>query len=160
MAQKSLQNTVLSIKDGASASIDVKNGDGTISWTEKHPMKYVKNRDRLDTVRVGPQEPMEINFSAIYEFLTGDTADPANVYEALTRTGRASAWVSTDSDTCAPYCVNLVLVYTPPCSSVKSERITFPYFRVEDVGGDEKEGTLSFKGMSNATAPTVVRFTP
>jgi hypothetical protein len=160
MAQKDLKNSVLSILDGATHSIEVKNGDGTIAWTVKRPMKYVKNRGKLDTVRKGDEEPVEIQFSAIYTYLKGDTGDEVNPYEALTKTGNASAWVSTDTDTCAPYAVDLQLVYTPPCSSAKSERITFEDFRAEDIGGEEKEGTLSFKGMANITAPTVARFTP
>ena len=160
MAQRDFKYIVLSILDGASHSIEVKNGEGTVSWTAKSPMKYVKNRGKLDTVRRGDEEAVEVSFSAIYEFLRGDTGDTVLPYEALTRTGNASAWVSTDPDTCAPYAVDLQIVYTQPCSGAKSERITFPDFRLEDIGGEEKEGTLSFKGMSNATAPTVVRFTP
>lgn len=157
MSQKTLQYSVLAIKDGGANSIDVKLGDGTISWTQKRPVKYVKNRGLLDTVRIADEEPLEVTLNAVYEWIKGDTGDAVNIYEAITKTGNAAAWASTDTDTCAPYAVDLEITYDPVCTGEKSEVITFPDFRYETIDVDEKEGTFSIKGMCNVTAPTVDR---
>ncbi len=159
MAQKSLRYSTLSINDGGVLTINVKLGDGTISWTQKRPIKYVKSKGLLDTVRQGDDEPVEVSFNGVYEWIKGDTSDPVNIYEALTKTGNAAAWASTDADTCAPYAVTLKIVYDPTCTSVKTENIIFTDFRWEDIQVDEKEGTFSIKGMCNITAPTVTRTT-
>jgi len=159
MGQKSLQYSTLSINDGGANSIDVKLGDGTVTWSQKTPVKYVKDRGQLDTVRIADEEPLEVSFSAVYEWIKGDSGDGVNVYEALTKTGNAAAWASTDSDTCAPYAVDLVILYNPVCTGAKNETLTFSDFRQESIDVDEKEGTLTIKGMCNVTAPTSVRST-
>lgn len=157
MAQKSLRYSTLSINDAGVLTINVKIGDGTLTWTQKRPLKYVKSRGILDTVRLGDEEPVEVTFNGVYEWIKGDTGDPVNIYEALTKTGEAAAWVSTDSDTCAPYAVDLEILYDPVCTGAKSELIVFSDFRWEEIQVDEKEGTFSIKGMCNITAPTVTR---
>lgn len=159
MAQKSLQYSTLKIKDGGSNNITVKLGEGTITWTQKRPVKYVKNRGLLDTVRIADQEPLEVSFTGVYEWIKGDTGDPVNIYEALTKTGEAASWASADADTCAPYAVDLEITYDPVCSGAKNEIILFSDFRYESIDVDEKEGTFSIKGMCNVTAPTVTRST-
>lgn len=159
MSQKSLRYSTLAIKDGGSNTINVKIGDGTLTWTQKRPLKYVKSRGLLDTVRLGDEEPVEVTFNGVYEWIKGDSAasDPVNIYEALTKTGQAAAWASADSDTCAPYSVDLQITYDPVCTGAKNEIILFSDFRWEEIQVDEKEGTFSVKGMCNVTAPTVTR---
>ncbi len=159
MAQKTLRYSTLVVKDGGSNTLTVKLGDGSITWSQKRPVKYVKNRGLLDTVRPADDEPLEVTFSGVYDWLKGDSAasDPVNLYESLTKTGQAAAWASADSDTCAPYSVDLQITYDPVCTGAKSEIILFTDFRYETIDVDEKEGTFNIKGMCNVTAPTVTR---
>ena len=166
-----LKYAVINIEDGSMSPniLEIRVGEGTLAWTEKRTVEYVKNRGLLDTVRLGDQEPVDVRFDFIWEHLksvstdatisTDPTQDPEvpSVYEALKGTGAASSWVSAGSNPCEPYAVNIVVVYTPPCSGDKAETITIREFRYEQLALDAKAGTVNVTGKANVTAPTMVR---
>lgn len=166
MAVFDLKNAVISIKDGTSTpnSLTAKIGDGNLTFSEKTNIEYKMDRGLLDTARLGDQVPMEVKLEFNWVFLKGDTGDYAanpavtniSMRDAFTKTGGAAAWVSSDTvDTCAPYAVNIVMVYTP-CLG-KTETITLKDFRKESIDYDPKAGTISVSGKCNVIAPTIVR---
>lgn len=138
-------------------SLKIRIGDGNISWTEKRPIVYVKDRGKLDTVRLGDQEPVEVKFDATWIFLTASNTDTApTIEDVLKKQGLASTWVSSSADPCEPYATNVVVVYTPPCT-VTPETYTLHDFRYEDLGQDLKAGHLSITGKCNVVSCLSVR---
>lgn len=90
-------------------------------------------------------------------FLTESAATPTisepTPYEVLKRIGNASSWVSTETDSCQPFAVDLEIFFDRPCG--RTEKIVLPKFRYETIGGDLGEGTLAVSGKANAKEPLV-----
>ncbi len=142
--------------------LQLKIGDGILSFDEKRVMEYKKDRGLLDTVREGDQEPMEVKLDLRWEFLRSDSADPTTdmtpqAEEVLKRTGAASTWVSSASDKCEPYAVNILVVYDPLCPGVKDETILLQDYRWESIAHDMKQGMLNTTGKCNVTQAVVAR---
>ncbi len=168
MAKIDFKNAVLSIKDGTTPvnSIDVTIGEGNLTFTEKKAREYTLDRGVLNEVRNADQEPMDVKFEATWEYITSTSGGATpTVIEALKRTGPAATWVSSDSDVCRPFAVDLVLVYTPECAGDSSsptgtgdiETITLSDFRYEQIDYDVSAGTFSFTGKCNVTEASVSR---
>jgi len=138
--------------------IDVTLGEGNFTWSEKKPREYLRNRGRLNTVRDGDEEPVEVKLDAEYEFITGVAASelPTPV-DVVKQKGEAAGWVSTSDDRCEPFSIDLELEYTPLCSGVDKEIVTIADYRNESIDFDPKAGTFSFSGKANVTEATVVR---
>jgi hypothetical protein len=121
-------------------------------------MEYTLDRGILDEVREGDQVPMDVSFDFVWEYIKGATSSGVpSIEEALKNEGEASAWTSSDSDTCRPYAVDLVVTYTPNCAGADDEVITLPDFRWESIDHDIKAGTIKCTGKCNATTATAVR---
>lgn len=159
MAKISLKNCTLKIQDATAVtplSITLKFGDGNFTWSEKRNREYVRDRGILDTVRDGDDEPVDVKFEGVLEYYTGPSGAPTPE-DALTKTGDASAWVSTGA-TCEPYAVDLILTNTPQCTGTAlKETYTFADFRHESIDYDVKAGTISVTGKCNITKPSTVR---
>jgi hypothetical protein len=136
--------------------IEVRIGDGNLTYDEKYPRKYVLNRQQLSTVKDDDEAPLDVTMDFVWDHITGTSGDPPTVHEALKRTGNASAWVTSDPDTCQPYSVDIVLLYTPDCA-VEPEQIVFPTFRYDTLSPDLKNGTVSCKGSCNVKSPVSTR---
>lgn len=149
----------IKVKDGGSHSITVKLGDGNVTWSEKKTREYKLDRGVLDTVRNGDQTPMDVSLDALWDFLTAPAGSGAipTVEDAMKRRGAAAAWVSSSSDPCEPYSVDIEITYDPPCATQQREIYTLPDFRYESCDHDLKAGTLKFAGKCNVTEATVVR---
>ncbi len=161
MAQIDLKNATLWIHDGNSPvtnKIEIKIGEGDFSWEEKVTREYVKDRGNLDIVRNGDEEQMTISFSFVWEYIRGFSGSGIpTIEDALKGINEASTWISSSSDACEPYSVDLVIHYIPNCSTGDQEQITFPDFRYESLSHSLRDGTISCSGASNATMPIVAR---
>lgn len=145
--------------------LQIKIGDGTVSFDEKRVMEYKKDRGLLDTVREGDQEPMEVKLDVRWEFLRSDSADPVTDMspqpeEVLKNIGAASTWVTSAADPCEPYAINILILYDPLCPSVKDEAILLTDYRWESINHDTKQGMLMTTGKCNVTEATVSRIIP
>lgn len=130
--------------------IDVKVGEGTLTFSEKRNMQYTLDRGKLDEVREGDEVPMDVKFDFVWEYIKGPAiAGNPTVPDALKKIGLASTWISSDADSCKPYAVDLVVLYVPACTG-DQEEITLPDFRYEDLSFDLKAGTVSCSGKCNA----------
>jgi len=156
-----LKDCTLRIQDGTTVpnKITVKIGDGNVSFSEYRNREYALDRGKLDTVRDGDQQPVEVKFEIQWEWLKADTAVAPTPRDALLKINNASTWKTSDSDACAPYAVDIILEHIPVCADgTKAERITFPDFRVEQIDGDPKSGQLSITGKCNVTSPIIERY--
>jgi hypothetical protein len=143
--------------DVAPRQLQIRIGEGNISWTEKRPIMYVKDRGVLDTVREGDEEPVEIKLDATWIFLKASTSQTPTIEDVLKKRGEASSWTTSGSDPCEPYCVDIVVEYTPPCTTEKLEVYTIRDFRYEELGHDLKAGQLSITGKANVVEVDVTR---
>lgn len=140
--------------------LKAKVGDGTMSYDEKRPIEYKKDRGKLDTVRLGDEEPIEVKLDLRWEFLKSDSADPTSIpsiEEVLKQTGAASDWTTSASDPCEPYAVNIYVIFAPPCESVKLETILLRDFRYEQLSHDFKQGMIATSGKCNVTQAEATR---
>lgn len=162
MAQIDMKNAVVTIADGTTPtpnSVTIKFGEGNLSYTEARTMEYTLDRGVLDEVREGDEVPMDVSFDGVWEYITGGTGTGAvaTIEDALKKVGAAASWVSTDTDACRPYAVDLVITYTPTCGGATSETITLPDFRYESIEHDLRNGTIAFSGKCNAKVAVAVR---
>lgn len=139
--------------------LQIRIGEGNATWTEKRAVTYVKDRGLLDTVRLGDQEPVEVKLDATWVFLKASTGQEITIEDVLKRRGEASAWVTSATDTCEPYAVDIVIEYTPPCSTEQMEIYTLSDFRYEELAHDIKAGTISISGKCNIVEVGVTRVT-
>jgi len=162
MAQIDIKNCTIKFVDGTTPTANeliVKVGEGNLTWTEKRNILFIKDRGHLDLVREGAQVPVDVSLSFVWQFLTtmsGDTVPTPE--EVLKQTGLASSWVTTDSDTCRPYAIDIVLLDVLNCGGTEDEKITLADFRYESLDHDLKAGTVSVTGKCNITSATAVRF--
>lgn len=141
------------------AQVEIRIGEGNLSWTEAKEYEYVLDRGDLDSVREGDQQPVEVNIDLMYEFYTngsGGTWLPSPI-DFLKRQGEASLLSSSSGDPCEPFAIDIYVEYDPPCGSELNENYTFPDFRYESLEFDLREATISVSGRCNAVEPTVAR---
>lgn len=140
-------------------SLEVNVGTGVLDYNEKKAFNYELNRGRLDTVLEGDEQPVEVSLAFVWDFITAISgADTPTVEDALKQRGAASTWISSETnDACAPYAVDIVVEYIPPCTNIQSEVITLPAFRYESLDHSSKDALISVKGKCNATEASVAR---
>ena len=83
--------------------VEVKLGDGNLTWTINKEYDYLLDRGNLDTVREGDQQPMDISLDSVYEHITTGTSESISPYDAMNGFGGASNWVSSSSVLSEPY---------------------------------------------------------
>lgn len=133
-------------------------GEGTLTWSEKKPREYKKDRGRLYEVRNADEEPMDVTMQFMYELLTASSGDPPTPSDVLKRRGEAADWESTASDPCSPYCVNIRLDHRPAgCTTFEVERVVLPFFYYESMDHNPKEGSINVQGKCNAVEAIVSR---
>lgn len=137
--------------------IEVKIGDGNITYTESNEYEYELDRGRLDTVRSGDDQPMQVSIDFVYEAITTGTGESIAPMDAIKRRNNAAEWVSSSDDLCEPYAVDIEVVHTPECGTKQNEVTIFPDFRAESKEVDFSEASISVSGRCNATEPIVLR---
>lgn len=149
-----LDNAVITI---VPHQLQVRLGEGTLTYSEKKPRTYVKDRGLLYGVRDADEEPVDVRMDAIWEFLKADTGMTPTIEDVLKQRGEASTWVTSGDDPCEPYSIDLVIEYIPNCTTESYEIITLEEFRYEEINHDPKAGTFSITGKANVTEASVVR---
>lgn len=157
LAAAVLDNAVVTI---GPRTLRVKIGEGNLTFSEKRAVEYIKDRGKIDEVRLGDEEPMEVKLDMQWQNLTGSDPNsaPPEPEDVLKRRGAAADWVSSDPDACRPYAVDIVLVYAPLCPSIKGEKIVLADYRYEMIDHDTKAGTISTSGKCNILQALVARF--
>jgi hypothetical protein len=115
---------------------------------------------RLDTVREGDQEPIDVRLDIRWDWLSSAGSDTVPTpEEVLKNEGLASTWTSSATDTCEPYAVDIQVVYDPDCATEDGEMITLQDYRWESLNHDLKAGTLATSGKCNVTKAVKERVT-
>ncbi len=139
-------------------SLDVKIGEGTLTYDEKRKMEYILDRGRLSTVRLGDEEPMDVKLDFLWEFLTaiGGSGIPT-IEDAFKKRGEAATWITSSTDPCEPYSLDIVILYEPDCTGIDPEEIILNDFRWESLAHDFKQGSVAVTGKCNNLVATASR---
>jgi len=137
--------------------LEIKIGEGDMSWSESREFIYDLDRDVLDTVRQGQDQPVSVDLSFTFEYVTASTANPPTPIDALNRDGLASDWVSSSTDLCEPYAVDLIVIHCVPCGTDEDQEILFPDFRYESLDYSIADAAISVSGQCNTTRVTTTR---
>ena len=137
--------------------LEIKIGDGNLTYTEANEYEYDLDRGVLDTVRAGDQVPLDLSLEFVYEYITTGTSEEISPMDALKKIGGASAWVSSSADPCEPYAIDVEVIHTPICTTQEIETTVFPDFRSESREPDLGEASVAVSGRCNAVQPTVTR---
>ena len=137
--------------------IEIKIGDGNITYTEAKTYEYMLDRGDLDTVREGDQVPLDVRLEATYEHITTGTSESISPMDALKGVGGAVEWVSSATDQCEPYAIDIEVEHDPPCGTIQTELTLFPDFRADTKEINLKDATISLTGKCNVIEPAVTR---
>lgn len=156
-----LKNTTINVKS-VNETVEVKIGEGNLTWTETYNRDYILDKGNLDLVRNGDQAPLELTLDATFEYYSSATG----VYNFLDII-KGGNWIApatdatetTAADACSPYACDIEVIHDPNCASIAEsiETFLFPEFRLESLQADLSAGTFSLSGKCNVEAPTVVR---
>jgi hypothetical protein len=137
--------------------LDIKIGEGNLTYTEAKAYMYLLDRGVLDTVKEDDEQPMEVSLEFVYEHVTTGTSEAMSPVDALKRKGSAGEWVSTSADLCEPYCVDVEIEHDAPCGTSLDEITTLPEFRYESLEFNLQDATIAVSGKCNTTEASIVR---
>jgi len=140
-----------------SQQIEIKVGDGNITYTEHRTYEYMLDRGDLDTVREGDEVPLDVKLECTYEHITTGTSEVITPIDALKGIGGAAEWVSSSADLCEPYAIDIEVEHVPPCGGAQKELTLFPDFRADTKEVNFKDANISLTGKCNVIEPVVTR---
>ncbi len=137
--------------------LEIKIGDGNITYTENRNYEYMLDRGDLDTVREGDEVPLDVRLECTYEHITTGTSELISPMDALKCVGDAAEWVSSSDDPCEPYAIDIEVEHVADCGSAQKETTLFPDFRPDSKEVNFKDATISLTGKCNVIEPVVTR---
>lgn len=138
--------------------LEIKVGEGNLTYNEQVARTYVLDRGRIDTVKNGDDTPMEVTLDFVWEWITGVGASGVpTIEDVLKKINEAADWETTSPDPCEPYCVDIECFYDPGCGGNNTERIVLPMFRYESLNHNLRDAQISCSGKCNATQAIVTR---
>ncbi len=137
--------------------LEIKIGEGNLTWSEAKEYEYLLDRGDLDTVKEADEQPLEISLEFVYEHVTAGTSEDVTPVDALKQIGDASEWVTSATDQCEPFCVDLVILQCVPCGTTEDEEVVFADFRYESLDYDLSEATIAVSGRCNVSEATATR---
>ncbi len=140
-----------------SQRITIKIGEGDLSWTEAREIIYDRDRDLLDTTRLGEEQPVEVDLAFVFDFVTTESGQAITPVDALKRTGEATEWVSSAADLCEPYSIDFFVVHCVPCGTEQDQDFTFQDFRYESLEYSIQDATISVSGSCNVSSILTTR---
>jgi len=139
--------------------IEIQVGEGNLTWTEAKEYEYLRERGDLDTVKEADEQPVEMSMEFVYEYIKTQSGQTITPVDALKQQGEAAEWVSSSSDLCEPYCVDVLAKHCVPCGTDEDEDVLFTDFRYEGLDFDTGDATIAVSGRCNVSEPTVTRST-
>jgi hypothetical protein len=139
--------------------LEVKIGEGNLTYSEKKEYEYLRDRGNLDTVKEGDEQPVEISLEFVYEFIRSSSGGDITPVDAIKQVGEASDWISSSSDLCEPYAIDMRAKHCVPCGTDEDEDILLQDFRWESLDYDLQAATIAVSGKCNISDATVTRST-
>jgi hypothetical protein len=149
-----LKDTLIYIRDLGTNYIAIRVGEGNFSYSNKRNIIIVKSRGILDRVREGEDIPCDVQFQFIWDHIKTGSGEVVSIEDALNHINGAAGWASTAiNDPDAPFCVDIQLVWTPPCSGSLGENLYFSQFHWENLGHDLHQSSVDCTGKCNVRQP-------
>jgi hypothetical protein len=142
-----------------SQRVEINVGEGNLTWTEAKEYEYLRNRGDLDTVKEADEQPVEMSMEFVYDYIKTQSGQSITPVDALKQQGEASEWVSSATDLCEPYAVDVIAKHCVPCGTDEDEDVVFTDFRYESLDFDVGEATIAVGGRCNVSEPTITRST-
>jgi len=155
-------NTVPSVADVITflpQRLEVSVGEGNLTFTEAKEYEYLRDRGNLDTVKEGDEQPVEVNLEFVYEYIKTSSGEDITPVDAVKQIGEASGWISSSSDQCEPYAVDILAKHCVPCGTDEDEDVLLQDFRWESLDYDYQAATIAVSGKCNVSDATVTRST-
>lgn len=149
-------NDVITFKPIA---LNIKIGEGNLTYTEHKDYKYMLDRGNLDAVRDADEKPVDIKTDFVYDFVSTGTSEDITPPDALKNIGGAAEWVSSSHDKCEPYSIDVEIIHVPPCGNEEIEVTLLPAFRYETLEFNLKDATIACTGKCNVEQATIARYT-
>ncbi len=137
--------------------VTVKIGEGDMAWTETKEFIYDRDRDLLDTVREGQEQPVEVEMAFIFDYVTTESGQLITPVDALKRIGEATEWVSSSSDQCEPYAVDIYVLHCVPCGTDEDQDFLFQDFRWESLEYSIQDASIAVSGRCNVSNVVTTR---
>lgn len=137
--------------------VEVQIGEGNLTWTESVEYEYLTERGDLDTVKEANEQPVEMSMDFVYEYIKTESGEDITPVDALKQKGEADEWVTSATDQCEPYSVDILAKHCVPCGSDQDEDVLFTDFRYESLDFDTGEATIAVSGRCNVSEPTITR---
>lgn len=137
--------------------IEIRIGDGDLSWTEAREVLYDLDRDILDDVRLGPEQPLELNAAFVFEWAATGSGEAISPIDAIKRINDAEEWVSSDTDQCRPYAIDVIVDHVVPCGTNQDQRFSFEDFRWDSLEYSIQDAAITLTGRCNRTDALVAR---
>ncbi len=137
--------------------VTVKIGEGDMAWTETKEYIYDRDRDLLDTVREGQEQPVEVEMAFIFDYVTTESGQLITPVDALKRIGEATEWVSSSSDQCEPYAVDIYVLHCVPCGTDQDQDFLFQDFRWESLEYSIQDASIAVSGRCNVSNVVTTR---
>lgn len=139
--------------------LEVKIGEGNLTYSEKKEYEYLRDRGDLDTVKEGDEQPIEVSLEFVYEFVKSSSGGDITPVDAIKQIGEAADWISSSADQCEPYAIDMLAKHCVPCGTDEDEDILLQDFRWESLDYDLKAATIAVGGQCNVSSATVTRST-
>lgn len=146
-----LKDATIYLRDRATNWVEVRVGEGNLTYSEKRTIEADKDRGNPGRIREGEKELVEVSFEFLWEEIRSAT-DVPTLEEVLK--GMASGWVSAasnpitgDLDPNAPFSVHIQIVRENACGQI--EQYLFVEFNYEELAHDMKNASISCKGICN-----------
>jgi hypothetical protein len=155
---RNLRDGTMEVHDDAAAnSITAILDEGNLSLVITDNVIQVLDRGDLSHMRQGDEAPVQVSFGVKFcEFIV-DTAGDPTVYDCLTHTGEAAAWVTTNDDEGDVFTLDIVFTISNPATGGKNELIVLrkvPSGQWTFNEGDEYN-TLAYEGIAFMTKPEI-----
>lgn len=139
--------------------LEINIGEGNLTWSEAKEYEYLRDRGNLDSVKEGDEQPVEMSLEFIYDYVKSTSGGAITPVDALKQQAEAAEWVSSSSDLCEPYSIDVLAKHCVPCGSDEDEDVVFTDFRYESLDFDLGEATIAVSGRCNVSEPAITRST-
>jgi len=139
--------------------LEVKIGEGNLTYSEAKEYEYLRDRGNLDTVKEGDEQPVEVSLEFVFDYIKSSSGGDITPVDALKRAGEAAGWISSSADQCEPYAVDMLAKHCVPCGTDEDEDVLLTDFRHEGLDVDYEAATIAVSGKCNVSEATVTRST-
>ena len=160
MPVRNMRDCTVKIQDGNTVpqEIELLYSEGDLKYSiERYELQQILDRGKLSELKKGNEKPVTLSFSKKYDQMIAKNTDSApSVFEALTGTGKASSWVSTNTSDCGMYTCRVIFEIYDECLG-QTETTTFENFHLNktDVSEAADVNKQAYDGIDWETEPTI-----